>query len=356
MLQPSGMVWYRLAPPGAAGHGIACDEHGAWAGAVPLMCRNGGSWAPRPAAEIGEDLADAYGLPIDFGSKQRGLDVVAKALNAGNVALAQAAMLQLHLPDPPPLAKGARSDEEIASLLVELYFSGLLPAEWAEKVARFDPALHPRWPRGDERGGEFRPKDDDLLLPVGDPQDPEGTDRGKRPTRTEEASPELPKDRPPTRGELNTYARSQSKLYAAQVKSGAKTKAEAVAEFLQRAGVPDMLGDIFHRFLTRFDPPLALDELIEQTQTDALRKHAGYEMHHIVEQGPNAGVFSTEQLESPQNVVRIPYYRHRDISDYYSTKQDELGDQTPRDYLRGKSFKEQYEFGLGVLRKFEVIK
>jgi len=29
---------------------------------------------------------------------------------------------------------------------------------------------------------------------------------------------------------------------------------------------------------------------------------------------------------------------------------------TPRDYLRGKSFEEQYRFGLDIMRKFGVLK
>jgi hypothetical protein len=36
---------------------------------------------------------------------------------------------------------------------------------------------------------------------------------------------------------------------------------------------------------------------------------------------------------------------------------DEKGDEmTPREYIRGKSWEERYEFGLDVLRRFGVLK
>jgi len=47
---------------------------------------------------------------------------------------------------------------------------------------------------------------------------------------------------------------------------------------------------------------------------------------------------------------------HRDISDYYSTPNPAYGGLSPRDFLRGKSFEEQYQEGLKILRKFGVLK
>src|SRR5579883_2026917 len=252
-------------------------------------------------------------------------------------------MLQLHLPNPPALLKSGRSERKVG-IVLELYVSRLLPSELIEKVRRFDPELHPRWPAGDgdRRGGRFRPKDDDFFLPASDRHDDDDN---------------LPPNRRPTRSELNRYARKQSAIEAHRVTTGIKTKAQAIGEFLDRIGVSDELGNIFSRFLSRFDNPVSLEELIKQTQTgEQARSLPGYETHHIVERGPNDGRFSEEQLEGPENVVRIPYYKHRDISDYYSTKNDELGGMTPRDYLRGKSFEEQRQFGIDTMRKFKVIK
>jgi hypothetical protein len=333
--------WFRLSVKRDP-QGISCDDTGAFAGPVPLLTRNLGAWRPRPLSDINADLAAIYGVSIEFKSKISGLVVVARALDRRNVPLAQVAMLQLHLPDPPDLRKSAQSDR-LARTIVELYGSQLLSTDWAEKVRRFDPNLHPRWPAGDKehRGGQFRLKDDDFFLPVGDRHDDDEN---------------LPANRKPTPSELNRYARRQSAIQANQVRTGIKTKAQAIGEFLDRVGVSDEIGKIFSRFLSRFDSPVSLEELIKQTQTDRARSLPGYETHHIVERGPNEGEFSEEQLEGPENVVRIPYYKHRDISDLYSTKNDSLGGLTPREYLRGKSFEEQRQFGIDTLKKFEVIK
>lgn len=84
--------------------------------------------------------------------------------------------------------------------------------------------------------------------------------------------------------------------------------------------------------------------------------NAGYEKHHIVEDGPNKGKISDELLQGKDNLVSIPYYIHRDISDFYSRSNKDYDGKTPRDYLRGKSFEEQYKFGLDMLRKFGALK
>ena len=326
--------------------GIFCDNAGAFVGSVPLLTRVIGNLRPRPLDEINADLASVYGVPIEFRKKISGLAVVARALNQRDVALAQVAMLQLHLPNPPALSKSSRSHYQARTVL-ELYASRLLSDEWAEKVRRFEPDLHPRWPGGDaeHRGGRFKPKDDDFFVPVADRHDED-----------DDKTPRLPANRKPTPQELNQYARRRSAIDARQVRAGAKTKAQAIGDFLDRAGVSDEIGKIFSRFLSRFDKPVSLDELIKQTQTDRARALPGYETHHIVERGPNEGKFSEEQLEGPENFVRIPYYKHRDISDFYSTNNECLGGMTPRQYLRGKSFAEQRQFGIDTLRRFEVIK
>ena len=121
----------------------------------------------------------------------------------------------------------------------------------------------------------------------------------------------------------------------------------------ERAG--GWLARILARFLSRLDNPKTLEELKAQVNRTQV-ENAGYEKHHIVGEGPNAGAIPDSQLQGEDNVVSIPYYIHRDISDYYSTKNESLGGMTPRDYLRGKSFEEQYQFGLKVMRMYGALK
>lgn len=106
------------------------------------------------------------------------------------------------------------------------------------------------------------------------------------------------------------------------------------------------------------DAPRSLDEL----QRLAGQPQYGYEIHHIVEaqfrsrnEQRNSLRFS-DRINSPDNLARIPHWEHVLISSWYSRKNDFYGGVTPRNYLRGKDWIEQYNLGLQVLRDFGVLK
>ncbi len=112
------------------------------------------------------------------------------------------------------------------------------------------------------------------------------------------------------------------------------------------------------RILASLTPPRTL----EQLQDAVNHPQRGTEIHHIVEAQKesinplsNTRMFGP-RIESRENKVRIPYWAHRDISDWYSTGNREFGGRTPRDALRGKSWQEQYEAGLDALRDAGVLK
>jgi hypothetical protein len=98
-------------------------------------------------------------------------------------------------------------------------------------------------------------------------------------------------------------------------------------------------------FKTRFDDP-----------------QAGYQIHHIVErqyfftnEQSNARRFG-DRLEKRDNLVRIPRWRRVEISSWYSRPNREYDERTPREFLRGKSWDEQYELGIQKLRDFGVLR
>jgi hypothetical protein len=217
----------------------------------------------------------------------------------------------------------------------------------------FDPSKHPRWPAGstEGHGGEFRPLDGgDLLVPISDHSERE---------RQEQKPPGLPTDREPTQKELNRYARVQSLIARRRVMAGTQSKSQALADFMDATGLTEEIGGglarILAQFISRFDKAKSLEELKAQLDRTPLEK-LGYEEHHIVEQGPNEGKISGDLLQSKANRISIPYYAHRDISDFYSTPNPDYGGSSPRDFLRGKSFDEQYQEGLKILRKLGVLK
>ena len=108
------------------------------------------------------------------------------------------------------------------------------------------------------------------------------------------------------------------------------------------------------------DAPKTLDELRDAADHPRL----GYERHHIVErQRKSRDSLSNwnrfgDRLDSPENLVRIPYWKHVEISSWYSTPNTNprYGGLSPRDYLRGKSWEEQYQLGLETLRIIGVLK
>lgn len=87
----------------------------------------------------------------------------------------------------------------------------------------------------------------------------------------------------------------------------------------------------------------------------------GNAWHHIVEQSQidKAG-FSPEDVNNVNNIISIPHGAgsiHAAISGYYTSKPAFTDGLSVRDWLaQNKTFEEQFEFGLDVLRRYgEVV-
>lgn len=150
----SGATWYRLAAA-ADRHGVSCSGDGLCVGAIPLLARvatpsGGTQWVLRSLSDINVALSNCYGFVVDATAKMRGLEVVARALNRGDLALAQIAALNLCLPDPPSLEKRDTVKQQAAE-----------PSDCGISKGAWDATRHPRWPAGDAsgRGGQFQPAD-----------------------------------------------------------------------------------------------------------------------------------------------------------------------------------------------------
>ncbi|HYM04044.1 MAG TPA: hypothetical protein VET85_13915 [Stellaceae bacterium] len=163
MGQVSDATWYRLSGSGHANE-ISCSQSGAFVGSVPLLARDtglgSGNWKPRSIAELNTALTVAYGLPVDLAQKANGFAVVARSLNTGNLALAQIAMLHLHLPALPTLAKGEEQREQTVALAALLHRTGILKfnsdlRETLCDLAKRDVSSEPRIPRGQHGAGRW---------------------------------------------------------------------------------------------------------------------------------------------------------------------------------------------------------
>ena len=82
----------------------------------------------------------------------------------------------------------------------------------------------------------------------------------------------------------------------------------------------------------------------------------GQAWHHIVEQTINSGRFAPHLLHNPANLLNIPHGAgslHSKVSAYYSSKLPGLtGGKTVREWLSTKSFEEQFQFGIDVIKAF----
>jgi hypothetical protein len=119
------------------------------------------------------------------------------------------------------------------------------------------------------------------------------------------------------------------------------------------------LADKAPGILSYLGEPKSLEEL----ERDAGGRRLGYQDHHVVEtqyrsNDPLANSHRfIDRLENSENVVSIPSWKHVEISSWYSTpNREEYGGQTPREFLKGKSWEEQYQLGIQKLRDFGVLR
>jgi hypothetical protein len=105
--------------------------------------------------------------------------------------------------------------------------------------------------------------------------------------------------------------------------------------------------------LSNLDPPRPLEDLQRTARLSLqLRGRAppGYQIHHIVEQeAARSDGLPEELIQSWENLVVAPRYRHEDITGWFMRRNDEYQGLSPREYLRGKSWDERYRVGLRAL-------
>jgi hypothetical protein len=74
------------------------------------------------------------------------------------------------------------------------------------------------------------------------------------------------------------------------------------------------------------------------------------EWHHIVEQKQiELSNFDAKLIHNMNNMVLLTSEQHREITAYYNTKSDEYDGKSPREYLKGKYFQFQLQFGIEAL-------
>ena len=82
----------------------------------------------------------------------------------------------------------------------------------------------------------------------------------------------------------------------------------------------------------------------------------GNAWHHIVEQSQiKKSGFSSTKVNNVKNIISIPHGKgtvHAKISGFYSSKPDFTNGLTVRQWLSTKSFDEQFNYGMKILKKY----
>ena len=349
------VVWVRTSKDGLDSAsdplGVSCGPGGPRIGPVPLLRKTALGFVPRPAAEL-DFIFSSIQYPILFARKINSLEVIATALNENDDARAWFTMTYMRLP--------VLRDEAARQCL--------LKAEALLKASADDPK-HPGWPAGTPGsiGGQFRPKTG---------QEP--TSASRLPATVERA----------TRKAARRMIRSRLITHLKQV-GEVRNEAEDKIDAFERNS-PLLLDDIGQLVVqaqeikveteAAFDfaqlGPRRLEELqvTESSESfssyDAFYKHErgellekrfgpagdGYQYHHIVEEGINTGAIPTSQLQSTDNIIRIPTLLHEEITAIYAGSAPDAPEMTLRQWLKGKSYQEQYEYGLKVMRELGILR
>ena len=162
------------------------------------------------------------------------------------------------------------------------------------------------------------------------------------PARIPASVPDIPKEKPKT-------SRERVAAY--------KMAARALVKFAGPVGVVfEATSWLYnHRPLIEAynDPPKSFEELQQNVSLWRL----GYDNHHIVEQSQaRADKYPQEKIDGPDNMVSIPRMKHWDINKWYQTENPDYNWQTPREYLKDKSWDERRKVGIRALVDAGVLK
>ena len=169
--------------------------------------------------------------------------------------------------------------------------------------------------------------------------------------------PEIPPEEPGTTQQVNAVLRAVATWVARAIAlyGSADPRVRLVFAAIETTA---WLADYLPKILSYLNGPKTLEEL----QDAVAKPRFGYEIHHIVEaqrrsDDPqrNSKRFP-DRIDSRENLVRVPYWKHVEISSWYSRRNDQYGGVSPRIYLRTKSWDEQYKIGIQKLKDFGVLK
>jgi hypothetical protein len=156
--------------------------------------------------------------------------------------------------------------------------------------------------------------------------------------------PIIPRERPPTASERNDVARATARWLAQ------RWLAQEQRHVVEGA---DWFSEYEPSVQAYLDSPKTLQEL----QHAVSAPKPGYDIHHIVEKtSAEQDGFPKLMINAPENLVRIPRFKHWEITGWHMTKNDAYKGLSPRDYLRGKAWADRIGVGLDALILHGVLR
>ena len=133
-----------------------------------------------------------------------------------------------------------------------------------------------------------------------------------------------------------------------------KTEVEAATAFAQQGPhrLEELLVSESNEAFSSYDAFLKF-EREEWLEKQFGRAGDGQQYHHIVEEGINAQSIPPIELQSTNNIIRLPTLLHEEISAAYGEAAPEAPGMTVRQWLKGKSYQFQYDYGLKIMRNLE---
>jgi hypothetical protein len=373
-------VW-RLSEYCEGNLGVCFTDDGLFLGRTPLIERQGARFAVRGRTEIERLLSRAYGSDMAVDRLLAGLATVTAALNACDPGLARIVAVHLRIPDLPDQAARDRLEAEdtliksihrdsdpLAFRVAQPNPGGAAdgnesflfePAARIHKASPDDPK-HPGWPAGTEggRGGQFRPKDaSELTQKV-------KSLIARRALRTGF----LTALRVGLEGLANLIPGVDVAADALMAADIARTVVEFRKLAVDAAAALDFVKDGPHSLE---DLQVSSDDYEEFSSYDEFYKTEfslellakrfgpagdGQQYHHIVTQGgANADNIPPEQLQSTDNIVRLPTILHEAVNGAYLNDSPDPN-MNMYQWLQTQPYDVQREEGLKILRDLHILK
>lgn len=186
------------------------------------------------------------------------------------------------------------------------------------------------------------------------PRDEQGrwadTSTSEKPVE-KEPFPQVPSSRPSSAQLRNKIIKEVAK-WALKVALRETVLGPVTGTILNAIEIASWLQDGYPYIRSYLDAPGNLDEL-QQAVSDPQK---GYDIHHIVEQtAADRSGFPRSMIDAPENLVRIPSLKHREITGWYMTRDEDYDGMSPREYLQDKDWNTRRDVGLYALRRFKVL-